>query len=634
MGYVEASMEIYVDKMCPGCWVDITWVLQASTLGSGALTVAVSHNSDTDNDYITINVQSPTATIYVPDDYSTIQAAVNAANPGDTIIVRDGTYTENVDVNKSITIQSENGTEHTIIQPADLADNIIDVTADYVTISGLQIYGTAIYPLPSAAAIHLLAVSYCDISGNDVHASYWSGIKLENSTSNTIMSNAVHDFYDNIMLINSASNAITGNNISGSVYMGLALSGSAGNTISDNNFTNDGIFLWDSLPNVIDNNIVNGMPLIYLDGGTDLTIPTTAGQVILVNCDHVTVEDLHVSNTSVGIELLGTSNSNIIRNDVSWGHRAGIYLGNSSNNNIDDNRISGYFGIELVLSIGNEITRNTSSSAMSLYGIETWNSDANSIYINDFIGYYGNAAGGANSLNSPDPITYSYAGKAHTNYLGNYWSDYTGSDANGDGIGDTPYIIQAPEQDNYPLIQPFENYHEFSYIGKYTTTAYAYPEEADSTFGSFKSARTTITVQKPDSTTVSVSVKRSFLDAMKMNGGGLVNSNPQSYVHLVQWTLSGNIFKEIEEVVGSQGRPLVAYQSIAKCPSDTKIQYADKGFFIVNGTKTTYEFSVDDTCPACCKKGSGIDLWLGVGKAAYSEALNWGKKTVDLYVYK
>jgi len=37
------------------------------------------------------------ATIYVPDDYPTIQGAVNAANSGDTIIVRDGTYTENVE---------------------------------------------------------------------------------------------------------------------------------------------------------------------------------------------------------------------------------------------------------------------------------------------------------------------------------------------------------------------------------------------------------------------------------------------------------------------------------------------------------------------------------------------------------
>jgi hypothetical protein len=52
------------------------------------------------------------AEVYVPDDYPTIQAAVDAVNAGDTIIVRDGTYTENVNVNKPhLTIQSENGAD-------------------------------------------------------------------------------------------------------------------------------------------------------------------------------------------------------------------------------------------------------------------------------------------------------------------------------------------------------------------------------------------------------------------------------------------------------------------------------------------------------------------------------------------
>ena len=42
---------------------------------------------------------------------------------------------------------------------------------------------------------------------------------------------------------------------------------------------------------------------------------------------------------------------------------------------------------------------------------------------------------------------------------GNYWSDYTGVDADGDGIGDTPYIIEYHNEnrkDNYPLMTPFD----------------------------------------------------------------------------------------------------------------------------------------------------------------------------------
>jgi PGF-CTERM protein len=57
-------------------------------------------------------------------------------------------------------------------------------------------------------------------------------------------------------------------------------------------------------------------------------------------------------------------------------------------------------------------------------------------------------------------MTYTYDGTTYESYLGNYWDDYEGTDAEGDGIGDTHYSIDSEkdESDDYPLMKPFENY--------------------------------------------------------------------------------------------------------------------------------------------------------------------------------
>ncbi len=77
----------------------------------------------------------------MPDDYETIQAAVDAASSGDTIIVRDGTYIENIGVNRSLTIQSENGPDSTIVRAEDPGYDVFNVTADPVAISGFTAEG-------------------------------------------------------------------------------------------------------------------------------------------------------------------------------------------------------------------------------------------------------------------------------------------------------------------------------------------------------------------------------------------------------------------------------------------------------------------------------------------------------------
>ena len=205
------------------------------------------------------------------------------------------------------------------------------------------------------------------------------------------------------------------------------------NTITGNIFVNDGLSVDDYYQNSVRDNIVNDKPLVYLEDMSDFVVEE-AGQVILVNCNNITVENQDLSNTSVGVSLWKTGNSTILNNTVSNNSLGGIDLSSSSNNTI--------------------IHYNVYNNDFGIYS----SADDNLIYLNNFIDNTDNVYyfyTGTNIWNSTEEITY-YNGK-YTNYLGNYWDDYTGSDKNNDEIGDTPYNIDG-DKDYYPLMERYENY--------------------------------------------------------------------------------------------------------------------------------------------------------------------------------
>ena len=59
---------------------------------------------------------------------------------------------------------------------------------------------------------------------------------------------------------------------------------------------------------------------------------------------------------------------------------------------------------------------------------------------------------------SDEPIRYKFGGSNYIKLIGNYWDDYTGSDTNGDGIGESPYAV-VDEFDNYPLVGEGSSYY-------------------------------------------------------------------------------------------------------------------------------------------------------------------------------
>jgi parallel beta-helix repeat protein len=186
-----------------------------------------------------------------------------------------------------------------------------------------------------------------------------NGIYLCRSSNNRICRNRVTaNTYIGISLSKSSNNSIVENNITASNCYGIYVDDSLNNNITENVFTKVGLFVADSYGNLVEGNVVNGKPLVYLEKVSDYAV-ADAGQVVLVNCDNVSVENLSLTETTLGLELWKTKNCEIASNSITnnW---YGIRLIESLNNSIVENSImaSNQWGIWLDSSSNNSVIRN------------------------------------------------------------------------------------------------------------------------------------------------------------------------------------------------------------------------------------------------------------------------------------
>jgi parallel beta-helix repeat protein len=281
--------------------------------------------------------------ILVPENYTSIQEAINAAAPGDTIYVNNGTHYENIIINKTITLVGKNP-ETTIIDGSTL-------TSSYD--STVSIYG---------ANARDVIVSNFTIKGS---ADAW-GVYLFGTPNSTVENNIITNNHGGVNADASDNSTFVNNTIMNNLYEGLLFFESSGNTMRNNtireNLYNFGIE--DSVfdDDIDESNLVDGKPIYFLRNQTGITInPTTypkIGYLALINCSDTTIENLSLSNNLNGIILAQTNNASLTNNTFAT-NAEGIGLYDSTNNTLKSNNVTNNLkGIVLTNSPNNTLRSN------------------------------------------------------------------------------------------------------------------------------------------------------------------------------------------------------------------------------------------------------------------------------------
>jgi len=276
------------------------------------------------------------------------------------------------------------------------------------------------------------------------------GIDLSYRNNVTLKNVEVTNFSIGIYLYNSSNNTLTGNNASSNSNYGICLEYSSNNSLIGNNASNNyvGIRLEYSSDNSLTGNTasnnLNGIYTISSSNSNVLADNTVSSNyydgIRLISSGKNILTGNNASSNFNGIHLEYSSNNSLTGNNA-LNNRNGIYLYNSSDNALTGNNASSNNNIGIYLGSSSDNTLTGNNASNSNYGIFLYDSSNNTVFHNNFIN---------NTFEAY--VTTGYANTWDNGVEGNYWSDYTGKDLNGDGIGDTPYYIDANNRDRYPLM--------------------------------------------------------------------------------------------------------------------------------------------------------------------------------------
>jgi nitrous oxidase accessory protein NosD len=353
-------------------------------------------------------VKAEARTIVVPDNYPTIASAVSNASNGDSVYVKNGTYNEfALVITKPISLIGENSKSTTInldslkhndinflLQPIHWYDPAMAVASDDFKLSGFTITTTG-------GEISINGTRN-QITGNSITAALSIKGSHLTITENTFLeSKSSNPMYDATIAGNHCN--ISSNHVNGHI----SISGQ-NNILSFNNIQG-------SLTVVTDNSFIHSNNI----------------------------------NTEQFDEFSVTGNDNIISKNIVDHIRFGLAVYGSNNKAFLNQITNCRMGISP--SAGNTFYANyIADTAWPINPMNHIMNPAGNLSVLVHNNFVNNEIYEVSSLVMPKTTDYFDNGKE-----GNYWSNYNGTDANGDGVGDTPFYLDSTHLDRYPLMIPF-----------------------------------------------------------------------------------------------------------------------------------------------------------------------------------
>ncbi len=230
-------------------------------------------------------------------DYTSIREAVTHASSGDTVIIGEGIYEEQVNINKSITIRGQGPESTTISSPGPA--HTLHITADWVNISGLSLRGVG--DITGDATVKVRNVRYFYMSNCSLANAFY-GLYLQNCTNCAVKNSDINGSKAGVYVYKGCGNLVEDTHAS-SIY----IESSFYNTLRGNVLGSEGLRIegeaLEQYFHTVKNNTVGFGGIYYLANASDENILGYTGQIFLINSSEITGAFLMASRTAVGIEI-------------------------------------------------------------------------------------------------------------------------------------------------------------------------------------------------------------------------------------------------------------------------------------------------------------------------------------------